>query len=81
MAGLSVWRAGDLRAAVIHAFIVPRPHTKVSAEELLAHAAKRLPAAAVPAALHFVAAFPRNTLGKVLRRKLAQSVRESSGAA
>ena len=81
VAGLSVWRAGDLRAAVIHAFIVPRPHTKVSAEELLAHAAKRLPAAAVPAALHFVAAFPRNTLGKVLRRKLAQSVRESSGAA
>ncbi len=80
VAGLSAWRAEDLHAAVIHAFIVPRPHTKVSAEELLAHAAKRLPACAVPAALHFVASFPRNTLGKVLRRSLAQSVRKSGSA-
>ena len=74
VAGLSGWVAGDMHAAVIHAFVVPRPHTKVNAEQLLAHAAKRLPAHAVPVALHFVAAFPRNTLGKVLRRSLAQSI-------
>ena len=77
VAGLSGWVAGDVRAAVIHAFVVPRPHTKVSAEQLLAHAAKRLPAHAVPVALHFVASLPRNTLGKVLRRALARSVQGS----
>ena len=76
VAGMSAWRADDLRAAEIHAFIVPRPYTKVSADELLAHAKKRLPDYAMPLKLHFVAGFPRNALGKVLRRKLADSVRE-----
>ncbi len=77
VAGLSAWRAHDLRAAEIHAFVVPRPYVKVTADELLAHAKKRLPAYAIPLKLHFVSAFPRNALGKVLRRKLAESVRES----
>ena len=40
VAGLSDWNAGDLRAAVIQAFVVPRAYSKVSAEELLAHAKK-----------------------------------------
>jgi long-chain acyl-CoA synthetase len=78
VAGLSAWRADDLRAAEIHAFIVPRPYAKVTADELLAHAKKRLPGYAVPLKLHFVAGFPRNALGKVLRRKLAESARESA---
>ena len=75
VAGLSAWRVEDLRAAEIHAFVVPRAYAKVTAEELLAHAKKRLPGYAVPLKLHFVATLPRNALGKVLRRKLAEGVR------
>ena len=77
VAGLSAWHAEDLRAAEIHAFVVPRLYAKVTADELLAHAKKRLPAYAMPLKLHFVSAFPRNALGKVLRRKLAEGARES----
>ncbi len=70
--GTSGWQAADLQGTQIHVFVVPRANTKVSAEELLAHAKKRLPAHAVPVAVQFVAGFPRNALGKVLRRKLAE---------
>ncbi len=79
--GLSAWRPEDLRAAEIHAFVVPRPYARVTAEELIAHARKRLPAYAVPLKLHFVAGFPRNALGKVLRRKLAENARGTVAAA
>jgi acyl-coenzyme A synthetase/AMP-(fatty) acid ligase len=44
----------------------------VTEKELMAHAKKRLPPYALPATLEFVSALPRNALGKVLRRELAQ---------
>jgi long-chain acyl-CoA synthetase len=74
-----VWSSADVAAgasgsgaagAAIHAFVVPRAGTHVTAEELLAHAKKRLPVHAVPVSVRFVATLPRNTLGKVVRRRL-----------
>ena len=76
--GSSGWPRGELQASQIHVFIVPRADTNVTAEELLAHAKKRLPAHAVPVAVKFVAGFPRNALGKVLRRKLAERLTSTS---
>ena len=62
-------------ANTIRAFVVPRAGARVVADklrgELLAHAAKRLAAHALPTSLEFVDKLPRNTLGKVLRRQLA----------
>lgn len=62
--------ASGAAGAAIHAFVVPRAGTSVTAEDLLAHARKRLPAHAVPVSVRFVATLPRNALGKVMRRRL-----------
>jgi long-chain acyl-CoA synthetase len=59
-------------ALSIRAFVVRRDHAKVSPGELMAHAKKRLPPHALPATLELVDVLPRNALGKVLRRQLAQ---------
>jgi len=59
-------------ALSIRAFVVKREFAKVTEKELMAHAKKRLPPYALPATLEFVATLPRNALGKVLRRELAQ---------
>jgi long-chain acyl-CoA synthetase len=58
-------------ALSIRAFVVRRDHAKVTADELMAHAKRRLPPYALPATLEFVNVLPRNALGKVLRRELA----------
>jgi len=63
---------GNDNGVTIHAFVVPRAGTQVSATELLAHASRRLPPHAVPASVRFVSSLPRNALGKVLRRKLLE---------
>ncbi|WP_431873288.1 amino acid adenylation domain-containing protein [Amycolatopsis sacchari] len=47
----------------------------VTDEELRNHAAARLPAAMVPAAVHRVPALPRNSSGKLDRRRLSELVR------
>ncbi|HEY4372109.1 MAG TPA: alpha/beta fold hydrolase [Burkholderiales bacterium] len=59
-------------ALSIRAFVVKRHHAHVTEAELMAHAKKRLPPYALPATLEFVDKLPRNALGKVLRRELAQ---------
>jgi long-chain acyl-CoA synthetase len=62
--------------SAIRAFVVVRPGSRLSVEKLQAeltiHLAKRLPAHAVPASLVFTDKLPRNMLGKVLRRELAE---------
>jgi acyl-coenzyme A synthetase/AMP-(fatty) acid ligase len=62
--------------SAIRAFVVARPGSRLGAEKLQAeltiHLAKRLPAHAVPASLVFTDKLPRNMLGKVLRRELAE---------
>jgi acyl-CoA synthetase (AMP-forming)/AMP-acid ligase II len=64
VAGLPSERWGEQ----VTAFVVAR--APVGAEELVAHARARLAPYKCPRAVRFVAALPRNTLGKVLRTEL-----------
>ena len=54
----------------IKAFVVPRPDSRLSQEELLALCRRRLEAYAVPWEIEFRQALPRSFIGKVLRRVL-----------
>ncbi len=54
----------------IKAFVVPRPESRLSQEELLALCRRRLEAYAVPWEIEFRQALPRSFIGKVLRRVL-----------
>ena len=54
----------------IKAFVVPRPDSGLSKDELLAICRKRLEAYAVPWEIEFRQALPRSFIGKVLRRVL-----------
>jgi fatty-acyl-CoA synthase len=58
--------AGQVGAA----FVVPSSGASVSVEELLGFARGRLPAAAVPTSVEFVAELPRNSVGKLVRHEL-----------
>ncbi len=54
----------------IKAFVVPRPESRLSQEELLALCRRRLEAYAVPWEIEFRQTLPRSFIGKVLRRVL-----------
>lgn len=54
----------------IKAFVVPRPDSRLSQEELLALCRRRLEAYAVPREIEFRQTLPRSFIGKVLRRVL-----------
>ena len=55
---------------LIKAFVVPRPNSSLSKEELLDLCKRRLEAYAVPWEIEFRQALPRSFIGKVLRRVL-----------
>ncbi|MBN1991684.1 MAG: long-chain fatty acid--CoA ligase [Anaerolineae bacterium] len=64
--------------AKIKAFVVPRPGTHLSQEELLALCRRRLDEYAVPWEIEFRPELPKSFIGKVLRRMLVEeSVEES----
>ena len=54
----------------IKAFVVPRPESRLTQEELLALCRRRLEAYAVPWEIEFRQRLPRSFIGKVLRRVL-----------
>ena len=54
----------------IKAFVVPRPNTDLSKDELLALCKRRLEGYAVPWEIEFRESLPRSFIGKVLRRVL-----------
>jgi acyl-CoA synthetase (AMP-forming)/AMP-acid ligase II len=58
----------------VTAFVVQRPGLQVTAEELAALCRDRLSRYKVPKEIRFVAALPRNSMGKVLRRELRASL-------
>ncbi len=62
----------------VKAFVVLRPGERATAEELLELCRQRLETYAVPAAIEFLPELPRNFIGKVLRRLLAE--REKPGS-
>jgi acyl-CoA synthetase (AMP-forming)/AMP-acid ligase II len=59
----------------VTAFIVTRPGLHVGAEDLLALCRERLSRYKVPKDIRFIAALPRNSMGKVLRRELKDALR------
>lgn len=56
----------------VKAFVVPRPGTSLSKEELMELCRKRLEAYAVPWEIEFREELPKSFVGKVLRRMLVQ---------
>ena len=62
------------------AWVVPRPGTSATAEELRAYCRDHLAPYKVPTAVSFVRELPKTAIGKVLRRKL-RDLDESAGSA
>jgi long-chain acyl-CoA synthetase len=63
---------GDAEGQKVKAFVVPRPGTNLSREELLALCRQRLDAYAVPWEIEFRDELPKSFAGKVLRRMLVE---------
>ncbi len=62
----------------IKAFVVPRPGTDLTEEELLEMCHRRLDPYAVPWEIEFRESLPKSFIGKVLRRVLVQDSEESN---
>ncbi len=54
----------------VTAVVVPKPGTKPTAEEIIAHARERLAHFKAPKFVHFAEDLPRNASGKILKRTL-----------
>jgi long-chain acyl-CoA synthetase len=65
------------RGEVVKAFVVLRPSASVTAEELRTHCAASLARFKIPAEIEFRSDLPKSTVGKVLRRALADEERAS----
>jgi long-chain acyl-CoA synthetase len=61
-----------LESSKVKAYVVLRPGERATAEELLELCRQRLESYAVPGAIEFLPELPRNFVGKVLRRVLAE---------
>ncbi|MCB9453947.1 MAG: alpha/beta fold hydrolase [Anaerolineaceae bacterium] len=61
----------------VKAYVVPRPGTNLSADELIALCKRRLQEYAVPWEIEFRAELPKSFVGKVLRRLLVEEQRET----
>lgn len=64
----------------IKAFVVPRPGSDLTEEELLQMCRRRLEPYAVPWEIEFREELPKSFIGKVLRRVLVQDVEGADGA-
>jgi long-chain acyl-CoA synthetase len=60
------------RGEVVKAFVVRKPDTLVSADELIEHCRKGLAKFKVPVAVEFVESLPKSAVGKILRRALRE---------
>lgn len=58
---------------VVKAFVVLKGGTSLHAKAVTRHCARNLPSHKVPFYVEFVSALPRNSTGKIVRRKLAQA--------
>ena len=63
----------------VKAFVVPRPGSNLTAEELLELCRHRLEPYAVPWEIEFRQELPKSFIGKVLRRMLVQEMNEDGG--
>jgi long-chain acyl-CoA synthetase len=65
--GLMAWM-GEL----VQAFVVPRPNVELNPRELQAFCVRRLASYKVPQRIAILDALPKNTLGKVVKRRLVE---------
>ncbi len=64
--------SGDERGQKVKAFVVPRPGTNLSSDELIELCRRRLDEYAVPWEIEFREELPKSFVGKVLRRMLVE---------
>ena len=57
---------------VVRAFVIPKEGAAIAPSELVEWCRERLPHYKVPRRVELLTEFPRNALGKVLRRKLRE---------
>ncbi|HSL01003.1 MAG TPA: long-chain fatty acid--CoA ligase [Rubrobacteraceae bacterium] len=69
----------EYRGETVKAFVVKREGASVTEEELVAFCAERLAPYRVPKAVEFRNTLPKSTVGKLLRRVLADEERERAG--
>jgi len=60
----------ELLGEAIEAFVVPRPGSDLAAGAIQHHCRENLALYKIPRAVHFLAALPKNSSGKVLRQEL-----------
>ena len=70
----------DATEEVTAAIIMEEGAARLTLEQVREWAEKSIAHYALPRQIVFIAELPRNQMGKILRRKVAQVVRESSGA-
>ncbi|MGF1472083.1 MAG: long-chain fatty acid--CoA ligase [Rubrobacteraceae bacterium] len=70
----------EYRGETIKAFVVKQPDADATEEEILAFCKERLAAYKTPKALEFRDELPKSTVGKLLRRVLADEEKEKAGA-
>ena len=63
------------KGELAHAFVVLRPNTDCTAEELLTHCRQTLAVYKVPKAIAFVDDLPKTSTGKIMRRALSEDAR------
>ncbi len=63
----------EYRGEAVKAFIVLKPGTKTTAEELTGHCKERLAKYKIPSFIEFIESLPKSAVGKVLRRELREA--------
>ncbi|MDQ3999740.1 MAG: long-chain fatty acid--CoA ligase [Actinomycetota bacterium] len=69
----------EYRGETVKAFVVRKPGSEVTEEEILAFCKERLASYKTPKALEFRDELPKSTVGKLLRRVLADEERAAAG--
>ena len=70
----------EYRGETVKAFVVKKQDTDATEEEIIAFCKERLAAYKVPKSLEFREELPKSTVGKLLRRVLADEEKEKMGA-
>ena len=63
----------------VHAEVLLRPGTQATEQELIAHSKKQMASYKAPKSIAFVPELPLSVVGKVLRRKMKDKDRQSTG--
>ena len=70
-----------IKGEEVKAFVVLRPGTNATAEEIIAHCRTQLAPFKVPKDIEFRQSLPKTLIGKTLRRQLAEEDRKKRGQA